>query len=78
MQTPLNTPGTVTTGPRAGWSVRVTHDPDDTGGYFIVWSEDCATEQPKVFDDWVISAPDVDAYFTELRENGEAVVWSSR
>ncbi len=70
---PLDVLGRVANSNPPDMHVRVEHDPDDTGGYFVYqWPSGSDPEGPCTFDDWVETAEDLQRYFAQ---SGWHVIW---
>lgn len=63
----LNVVGKILSGRETGFFVKVQHDLDDTGGYYIFTSRHSDFKGPETFDAWVESYDDVVAFFQESK-----------
>lgn len=69
---PLGMQGRVTNNDSTILHVRIEHDKDDTGGYFIFkWPPGADAAGPPIFDDWIETADDLRVYFEETGWNLE-------
>lgn len=57
--------GKILEGDDAGQYIRIEHDPDDTGGYYIYQSTVKDFSSDETFDSWVENKNELEAFFSE-------------
>ncbi len=74
MEVRINIEGCVTNSTRENHRVWLQADPDSTGAYFVfqAWDGPDGPGELGVFDDWVETREELDAY---LRESGWQIEW---
>ena len=59
--------GKILKGDDVGQFIRVEHDPDDTGGFYIYQSTIIDFSSSDTFDSWVETRDDLDSFFKESK-----------
>lgn len=63
---PYNKIGLVKNGDMSGFYVKVLPDPDDTGGYYILYSRDFSDNTAEGYDNWALNELEAESYFTNI------------
>ncbi len=65
MKIPLGVVGSIQSGNKAGWQVKIEDDTENTGGFLILTSPNFSARLGEGFDDWVENESDLQQYFEE-------------
>ena len=66
---PYNKIGLVKSGDMSGFYVKILPDPDDTGGYYILYSRDFSDLSAEGYDEWRLNELEIENYFNNITVN---------
>lgn len=66
---PYNKIGLVESGDMSGFYVKILPDPDDTGGYYILYSMDFSDRSAECYDEWRLNELEIENYFNNVTVN---------
>ena len=59
--------GFIHEGHMKGFYVKVVHDTQDTGGYYVLYSKDFSQTTTEGYDEWYLDEKVVESLFDEMR-----------